>query len=327
MTTLTDDDTAVVATSGRVAGFGFAVLSAASFGLAGALASGLMDAGWTAAGAVTARVGLAAAVLLVPTLVALDGRWRLLLAHWRSVVAYGAVAVAGCQLAFFNAVRHMDVGAALLIEYTAPVAVIGWLWLRHGQRPGRITVAGSAVAGLGLVLVLDLFSGADVSAAGVLWALAAMVGVAVYFIVSAQETGLPAIVLAGAGLVVGVVVLLAAALVGLVDLEGSTQDVTFTDLTVPFWVPIAGLGIVAGAIAYIPGILAARLLGSRLASFVALLEVLFALVFAWLLLDQLPGAVQLAGGLLVLGGVVLVKLGEKGTVAAGEPESALAATG
>ena len=74
--------------------------------------------------------------------------------------------------------------------------------------------------------------------------------------------------------------------------------------------PIVGLGVIAGAIAYIPGIVAARLLGSRLASFVALLEVLFALVFAWLLLDQLPGPVQLAGGVLVLGGVVLVKLGE-----------------
>ena len=48
----------------------------------------------------------------------------------------------------------------------------------------------------------------------------------------------------------------------------------------------------------------------RLSSFVALLEVLSAVVFAWLLLGELPGAVQLPGGVLVLGGVVLVKLGE-----------------
>jgi hypothetical protein len=35
-------------------------------------------------------------------------------------------------------------------------------------------------------------------------------------------------------------------------------------------------------------------------------------VFAWILLDELPGPVQLAGGGLVLAGVVAVKLGEQG---------------
>ena len=37
---------------------------------------------------------------------------------------------------------------------------------------------------------------------------------------------------------------------------------------------------------------------------------LAAVVFAWLLLGELPRPVQLAGGLLVLVGVVVVKLGE-----------------
>ena len=50
----------------------------------------------------------------------------------------------------------MQVGPALLIEYTAPAAVVVWLWLRHGQRPGRLTLAGAALAAVGLVLVLDL---------------------------------------------------------------------------------------------------------------------------------------------------------------------------
>jgi drug/metabolite transporter (DMT)-like permease len=47
-----------------------------------------------------------------------------------------------------------------------------------------------------------------------------------------------------------------------------------------------------------------------LASFVALTEVLFALLFAWSLLGELPRLVQLFGGLVLLGGVALVKLGE-----------------
>ena len=56
---------------------------------------------------------------------------------------------------------------------------------------------------------------------------------------------------------------------------------------------------------------ASRRLGSRLASFVALLEVIFGVTFAWLLLDQVPTALQLGGGLLIIAGVVVVKLGER----------------
>ena len=54
----------------------------------------------------------------------------------------------------------------------------------------------------------------------------------------------------------------------------------------------------------------ARILGSTVASFVGLTEVLFAVLFAWLLLGELPGLVQLAGGVLIISGVVAVRLGE-----------------
>ena len=73
---------------------------------------------------------------------------------------------------------------------------------------------------------------------------------------------------------------------------------------------MVALGLVTAAFSYVTGIAAGRRLGSRLASFVALGEVLAAVIWAWLLLGELPRPVQLAGGLLVLAGVVVVKLGE-----------------
>ena len=305
----------------RAAGLWFAVLSATSFGLSGSLASGLMAAGWTAGGAVVARVGIAALVLSGPAWVALDGRWRRLRADLGVVVAYGVFAVAGAQFAYFNAVRHMEVGVALLIEYTAPVAVVLWLWLRHGHRPGRLTLVGAGLAAVGLVLVLDLLSGADLSAVGVAWALVAMVGATVYFVISAGESELPPLVLAAAGLWLATIGLLLAGLVGAVPLRMSSGDATYGDHTVPVWAPVLLLGVVTAAVAYVSGIAASRRLGSRLASFVALLEVLAGLLFAWALLGQLPTALQFLGGLLVLAGVVVVKAGE-GEVAAsaGAPE-------
>jgi drug/metabolite transporter (DMT)-like permease len=307
MTALAHD----IAPSRLRSGLTLAVLSAMSFALSGPFAKALIDAGWTAGSAVTARVLIAAAVLVIPAAISLRGRWGLLRQNVGLLIAYGMIAVAGCQLAYFNAVDRMEVGVAILIEFTSPVAVIGWLWLRHAQRPTRLTVVGALTALGGLVLVLDLLSGADVDALGVMWALLAMAGAAFYWIISADEdNGLPGLVLAAGGLLVGGVVLLLAGFVGIVPFATSQADVRLADTDLPWWLPVIGLGVITAAMAYVLGIAATRRLGSRLAAFVGLTEAVSSVVFAWLLLDEAPRAIQLLGGVLILAGVVFVKLGE-----------------
>ncbi|HEY0643857.1 MAG TPA: DMT family transporter [Nocardioides sp.] len=307
MTALTHDTRASRTGTGLL----LAVASAATFGLSGALARGLLDTGWSAGAAVGLRTAIAAAVLLVPGALALRGRWHLLRDSAGIVAVYGVSAVAGAQLCYFYAVTYMQVSVALLLEYTAPVAVVMWLWLRHGHRPSALTLLGAAIAAAGLVLVLDVVSGAELSTVGVLWALGAMVGAASYFVISADESnGLPGISLAAGGLLVGGTVLLGAAAVGLLPFDVSTADAVYDGFSLPWWQPVVALGLVTAAFAYVTGIAANRRLGSRLASFVALGEVLAAVLWTWLLLGELPGAIQLAGGLLVLAGVVVVKLGE-----------------
>lgn len=303
---------------GRLAGgLGFALLSATAFGMSGALARELLGAGWSAGAIVLVRVGIAAVVVVPFGLGSLRGRWGLLRRNLTLMLVYGALAVAGAQFCYFSAVQHMQVGPALLIEYTAPAAVVGWLWLRHGQRPGRVTLVGAGLAAFGLVLVLDLLSGADLSVPGVLWALAAMVGAATYFVISADEdNGLPPMVLAAGGLVVGSLTLGLLGLVGLLPMRASTESVTYAGTTVAWWVPLLVLGVVTAALAYTAGIAASRRLGSRLASFVALTEVIAGVLFAWALLDELPRPVQLLGGVFIVAGVVFVKLGEKDTATA-----------
>jgi drug/metabolite transporter (DMT)-like permease len=105
------------------AGLLFALVSAASFGLSGSLGTGLIEAGWSPGSAVTVRILVAVVVLAVPAALALRGQWLLLRRNLGFVTGYGLAAVATAQLGFFNAVAHMPVGVALLIEYTAPVAV------------------------------------------------------------------------------------------------------------------------------------------------------------------------------------------------------------
>src|SRR4051794_3285435 len=277
MDQVADDSAAAV---NMRAGLAFAGLSATSFALSGPLARGLIDAGWTPGAVVLARIAVAALVVAPFSARALHGRWGLLRRNLRLVVLYGAVPVAGTQVAYFSAVAAMDVGPSLLIEYTAPAAIVAWLWLRHGERPRPLTLAGAGLAAAGLVLVLDLLSGADLALDGVLWALAAMVGAATYFVMSADtRSGVPPLALAGGGLALGSLALAALGLVGLLPMRATTAAPTYAGEAVAWWLPFIGLGVVTAAIAYTTGIAASRRLGSRLASFVALLEVVAAVVF------------------------------------------------
>ena len=308
------------------AGLPLALVSATSFALSGPLARGLIDAGWTPGAVVLARIAVAALVIAPFAVLALRGRWTVLRRNARLVLLYGAVPVAATQFAYFSAVAAMDVGPALLIEYTAPAAIVIWLWLRNGERPSGLTVAGAGLAALGLVLVLDLLSGADLAVDGVLWALAAMLGAATYFVMSADtRTDVPPLALAGGGLVVGALALGALGLVGILPMHATTAAPSDAGEAVGWWVPFAGLGVITAAVAYTAGIAASRRLGSRLASFVALLEVVAAVIFAWLLLDQIPGVLQIVGGALIVAGVVVVKLGERRSLAPAPPRAVRAA--
>lgn len=136
--------------------------------------------------------------------------------------------------------------------------------------------------------------------------------VAHFLIAADTESGLPPVTLAGGGLVVGALTLGALAAVGVLPMHATFRVAAYATGGPPWWVPLLLLGLVTAALAYTTGIAASRRLGSRVASFVALLEVVAGVGFAWLLVAQLPGVSQLIGGLLIIGGVVLVKLADRG---------------
>jgi len=298
-------------------GLALALLSGATFGTSGSFAASLIAIGWTPGAAVAARVVVAAVVLTVPALLQLRAH-RVRSGAIRSVVLYGLVAVGGAQLCYFNAVDHLSVAVALLLEYSGVLLVIAWMWARHGHRPRRLTVAGTAFALAGLVLVLDLLGSQHVDVAGVLWGLGAAVGLAVYFVVSSStDEPLPPLVVAWGGLTVAAVVLGAAIGVGVLPAHARAADVTLAHARVSWVVPVLGMALIAAVVAYAAGIAAARRLGAKVASFVGLTEVLFAVVFAWLLLGQRLDATQGGGALLVVGGIALVRVDELRTPVVG----------
>lgn len=298
-----------MSTRSTTTGIMIALVSASTFATAGPFAKALLDTGWTPGSVVLVRIAGAALVLLFPALRVLGGRWQLLRSGWRQLVAFGVAAIAVPQLAFFFAVQHLSVGVALMLEYLGLVLVVAWQCLAARRLPRPPTVAGIVLALAGLALVLDLFGGVRIDGVGVLWGLIAAFGLASYFLISGHvaEQPLPPLVLTGGGMTVAAVGFAVLGAVGVLPMTFGSRSAELAGSLVPWWAVVLELALLAAVAPYLAGVIATRVLGPKLASFVGLSEVVFAVLFAWLLLGELPHLVQLVGGLFILAGVVAVR--------------------
>ena len=293
----------------------FAVGSAFTFGMSGPFAKSLMEAGWSPTAAVTARLAGGALVMVIFATIVKPDWFREALQHGKTVVAYGLIPIAGAQLCYYNAVAHLSVGVALLLEYTAPILVVGWLWATTRRRPSILTLAGVASAVAGIMLVLNVFSGAHINLIGVGWALAAAVCAACYFVMSdsvaADGSGLNSITLAAGGLIVAAAAVGMLGVAGVMPLTFTTNDTVIAGLTTSWVVPVIALGVISTAIAYMLGIMGIARLRPRFASLVGLSEVMFAVLAAWVMLGEAITAVQAIGGAVVLVGLALARQGDR----------------
>ncbi|UFS57459.1 EamA family transporter [Subtercola endophyticus] len=294
--------------SSTTAGLAVAVLAAATFGTSGALIKPLLEAGWSPAAAVTARVLIGAVALLPFALLSLRGRWGALWhSRWR-VLAMASVGVAGTQLVYFAAIQRIPVSTGILIEYMAPLLLVAFVWARTRRMPKVVVLVGSVIALVGLFLVVSPGGGGAFDALGFTFALMAMVGCALYYVIAARPSdGLPTVALAGFGLLIGGVMLLVVGLTGLIPFTFSMTNVDLFGSSVAWWIPLVAVGILGTAVAYAASITASEMLGSRLASFAGLLEVVAATFYAWLLLGEKLSPLQLVGGALILVGIGFVR--------------------
>lgn len=298
----------------RAIGVVTGLASALAFASSGPLLKPLIEAGWSTGAAASVRMSGAALVLLPVLILALRRDPGLLRRNALIIIGFGATGVAGCQLFYLAAIQRMPVGVALLVQYLAPVLLVGLAWIRTRRAPGRLVLLGSAVSIVGLIFVIDI-GGATFDALGVLFALGAAVSLGGYFLLSERAgDGLPPLVLAAAGLLVGALFSGGLSLIGILPFAAPPVDVVLVGVTVAWFVPLVWVVVIATALAYGLGVLAVTQIGSRVASFVGLSEVLFAILIAWLILGEQPTVVQVIGGALIVAGVVFVRVGTPTTV-------------
>lgn len=283
-------------------------LASLAFGTSGAFIKPLLEAGWSPAAAVTVRAGVAGLALLPFTIVALRGRWASVArAKWR-ILGMAAIGVAGTQLAYFAAVQRVPVSTALLIEYLAPLLLVLFVWAQTRKAPRLVVIIGSVVAIGGLVLVIGPGSIVATDGLGIFFASLAAVGCAIYYVIAARPSdGLPPVAYAAFGLVGGSAMLAIVGVTGLVPFTANFGLIAFVGTPQPWWIPLGMVALIGTAFAYVASIAASEMLGSRLMSFVGLLEVVFASLFAWISLGEALTVTQFVGGALILAGIAFVR--------------------
>ena len=108
---------------------------------------------------------------------------------------------------------------------------------------------------------------------------------------------------------VGAATVAVVAAVGVLPLAAPDVTVDLLGTQVGWIVPLLIVAVVPTAIAYGVSAVSVRMLGERLASFLALSEVLISVLLAWALVGEAPLPVQLGGMVLVIAGIALVRRG------------------
>jgi drug/metabolite transporter (DMT)-like permease len=228
------------------------------------------------------------------------------------VVAFGAGGLALVQWFYFLAIHRLAIGIALLIEYLAPVLVALWArFVLHQPVRQRIWVA-LVCAVAGLALVVEIWSGLSLDAAGVGAALAGAFSYALYLLLA--ERGVrdrdPVSLVCFGFLFASVLWALIqpwwsfpSGLVGDdVSLHGHLASVHLPVWSLMAWMVVLGtiipFALLVGALRHIP---------ATRAAIVAMLEPVVATIVAWAWLEEALGAVQLAGGAVVLAAIFLAQ--------------------
>ena len=304
--------------SARSAGTGvpLIVLASVCFGVSGPLAKTLIHAGLPPVPVTWMRVvgaGLALAAVALPHLLR---RPRLPLL---GLAAFGLAAVAGVQGFYFLAVSRLPVGIALLLEFTGPILVVAWIRFVRGTRLPRTAVIGTLLSLAGLAVVVEVWSGLRLDGLGLLAGAAASLCQASYFLGGEKLTeSVDTRVLLACGFLIGGVALTPLARPWQVDWGVLSDRVTLGGVGMPGTVVAAAL-VGSTVLAYLTGIAGLKRLSAAVAGAMGYLEVVVATLAAWLLLGEALTTAQIAGGVIVLAGVLTAQRAVGASSASREP--------
>ena len=224
---------------------------------------------------------------------------------------YGVTGIAMVQWLYFVALQRMPVGIALLFEYTAPLMVA--LWVRFVQKQpvkSRLWL-GLAFALAGLALVAQFWKGMTLDPIGLISAVGAGAALACYYLMGehGQRERDPISLMGfsfGFSAVLWAIVspwwtFPFSRLVDDVELPGALPG------SAPLWLLVLWIIVLGSVAPFLLVLLAVGRLGPARVGLIGMLEPVGAGIIAWVLLGESLNAVQVAGSLIVLVGIVLAE--------------------
>ncbi|WP_046470564.1 EamA family transporter [Allosalinactinospora lopnorensis] len=283
----------------RASGLGYAVASALAFGGSGPFARPLIDAGMDPLHVTWLR-GAGAAVLLLP--LAIRHR-NVLRTHPWLLLAYGVFPMAGVQAFYFAAISRIPVGVALLVEFLGPVLVLGWIRLVRRRPVSRAAALGVILAVTGLACLVEVWAGISLDLLGLALALTAATCQAAYFLLSdTAGDDVEPIAIISYGALVATALITVIARPWEMPWQLLAGEVTISGASTSALVSVGWLAVVSTALAYVTGVAAVRRLSPVVAGAVAYLEVVTAIVLAWLMLGEALSTAQTLGAAIVIAG-------------------------
>lgn len=289
-----------------------AIVSATSFGVAGPFSKAVLVSGALSPYRLAQfRITGAAVVLLIFVGLGRLRRGRVGYRWTRAdvplVIAYGALGFVGVQVCYFIAIDRLPVGVALLLEYISVVLVAVYAAVVQHRAQPRVVWIGVALAIAGLVVLTEPWDGFRLDAVGALAGAGAAIGCAAYFLLGESGAArVPALELTAFGAGVGAVVLAVALPWWNFPFSALGHSARFAGHARPVWLLLCVVVLVGTVLAYALGMTALQYLPSPSATVIATLEILVAACVAWAFLGEHLSVAEIAGGIVILIGVVVV---------------------
>jgi drug/metabolite transporter (DMT)-like permease len=228
------------------------------------------------------------------------------------LVAFGVLGLALVQWTYFAAIDRLEIGIALLIQYTAPLMIALWARIAMHEHVRARIWAALALALFGLGLVVDVWRGLSLDGIGVVFAFGAAASFAFYILMAERAVGrrdpvsLVCLGLAFSSMFWAVVQpwwsFPTETFDDDVSLLGNLSDYSLPVWLLTLWVIVLGtivpFGLLVGSL---------RHLSATRVGIAAMFEPVAATVVAYLWLDEALSGLQALGGGLVLAGILLAQ--------------------
>jgi drug/metabolite transporter (DMT)-like permease len=293
-------------------GYAMVATAATLFAVNGSVSKVVLGSGLSSLELTQIRNTSAAILFLAFLVVVAPARLRVGRRELAFLVAFGLVGIALVQWLYFVAIENLPVGIALLIEFTAPLFVAlfaRFVYREHVRR--RIWVA-VALCLTGLALVVELWSGVELSTVGITAAFGGALALTAYLLMAERErrhrdaASLSFYGFLFAALLWAVVQPLWDFPWGVLDDRVSLQG-NLSEHSAPVWLLVGFVVIVGTMITFSLLTGSLRHISATRASIVATLEPVVATVVAWAWLGETFGATQVVGGLVVIAGILVAQ--------------------